>query len=73
MYRSKSPSKTELLALSRKARGLGIGLLFDAVLNHKAEPDEFEQCRVIDVDPDNRMREIRERLGIGSCLGFERG
>lgn len=43
----------ELKELSAKAKDTGIGLYFDAVLNHKAGADEKETCRVVEVDPDS--------------------
>lgn len=47
-------SKEELLELSKKAEELGIGLYFDAVLNHKAGADEKEKCRVQEVKGDSK-------------------
>lgn len=34
-----------------EARGMGIGVFFDAVLNHKAAADFTEPCYAIEVDP----------------------
>jgi alpha-amylase len=47
---TKFGTKDDLLSLSKKAKELGIGLLFDAVLNHKAGADHKERCKVIEVD-----------------------
>lgn len=47
---TKFGTKEDLLVLSRKARELGVGLLFDAVLNHKAGADHKERCKVVEVD-----------------------
>ncbi|KAK8035426.1 Alpha-amylase [Apiospora rasikravindrae] len=46
--------KEDLVALSEKAKELGVGLYFDAVLNHKAGADEKEKCRVQEVDNEGR-------------------
>lgn len=48
--------KEELVELSKKAEDLGMGLIFDAVLNHKAGADEKEKCKVQEVDPDGEIR-----------------
>lgn len=45
-------SKEELVELSREAERVGVGLYFDAVLNHKAGADEKEKCMIQEVDPD---------------------
>jgi alpha-amylase len=47
---TKFGSKADLLELSGKAKELGVGLLFDAVLNHKAGADKKERCKVVEVD-----------------------
>jgi alpha-amylase len=49
---TKFGTKAELLDLSKRAKELGIGILFDAVLNHKAGADHTERCKVIEVDND---------------------
>ena len=47
---TKFGKRDELKQLADKAKDLGIGILFDAVLNHKAGADKTEKCKVIDVD-----------------------
>ncbi len=47
--RTKWGSKAELQALTKKAKELGVGIYFDAVLNHKAGADRKEKCRVVKV------------------------
>lgn len=42
-------SKTDLENLCREAKSLGMGVYFDAVLNHKAAADEKEKCRAVRV------------------------
>jgi alpha-amylase len=44
-------SKEDLLQLSEKASEVGVGLYWDAVLNHKAAADEKEKCLAVEVDP----------------------
>lgn len=44
-------SREDLLQLSEKASEVGVGLYWDAVLNHKAAADEKEKCLVVEVDP----------------------
>ena len=45
-------SREELGELAGKAKETGVGLYFDAVLNHKAGADNKEKCRVVEVDND---------------------
>lgn len=52
---TKFGSKDELLELSEKAKELGIGMLFDAVLNHKAGADGKERVEVIEVDSNGML------------------
>ena len=63
-------TKEELVALSKKAADAGIGLYFDAVLNHKAGADEKEKCRVQEVDNSNRTSDIGEPFEMEAWLGF---
>jgi alpha-amylase len=44
-------TKQELADLCHDAERLGIGIYFDAVLNHKAGADHTEKCRAVEVDP----------------------
>ncbi|KAF2665293.1 thermostable alpha-amylase [Microthyrium microscopicum] len=69
--RTKWGSKEDLLALSKKAHDLNVGLYWDAVLNHKAGADNLEKCRAIEVDPNNRMEDIGEPYEIEAWLGFD--
>ena len=43
-------SKEDLMALVERAEEVGIGLMWDAVLNHKAAADFKEKCMAIEVD-----------------------
>ncbi|KAK8058256.1 glycoside hydrolase family 13 protein [Apiospora phragmitis] len=67
--------KEDLLALSERARELGVGLYFDAVLNHKAGADEKEKCRVQEVEqeggctgPRTSASRLRSKPGLGSTF-----
>ena len=46
--------KEELLRMSKKAHDIGIGIYFDAVLNHKAAADHPEKCRAVPVDQNGK-------------------
>ena len=50
--KTKWGSKDELVDLSHAAKECGMGLLFDAVLNHKAAADYTERVTVQEVDPE---------------------
>lgn len=43
-------TKDDLLELSKIAKEKGIGLYWDAVLNHKAAADKKEKVKVVEVD-----------------------
>lgn len=64
-------SKEELLELCHKADELGVAVYWDAVLNHKAGADNKETCKVIEVDSDDRTKEISEPFDIDGWLGFD--
>lgn len=44
-------SKQDLIALAQAAEELGMGMYWDAVLNHKAGADRKEKCLAVTVDP----------------------
>jgi alpha-amylase len=48
-------TKEELVAMSERAEQLGITILFDAVLNHKAAADHSEEVVAVQVDPKSRF------------------
>lgn len=43
-------TKEELMDLAKDANEVGIGIYWDAVLNHKAAADHTEKCRAVEVD-----------------------
>ncbi|KAF2657612.1 glycoside hydrolase family 13 protein [Lophiostoma macrostomum CBS 122681] len=63
-------SKEDLLELCKVAKENGVNLYWDAVLNHKAGADSVEKCRVIEVDADDRTKEVSEAYEIEGWLGF---
>jgi alpha-amylase len=63
--------KSELLRLCEKARELGVGLIWDAVLSHRAGGDYVEEVEAVRVDERDRRREVGERRVIGAWTGFE--
>jgi alpha-amylase len=64
-------SKEDLMELSRIAKEHGVGLYWDAVLNHKAGADKTEKCRVVEVDSNDRTKEVGEPYEIEGWLGFD--
>ena len=44
-------AKEDLLLLIKQADEAGLGIYWDAVLNHKAAADHKETCRAVEVDP----------------------
>ncbi|EME77258.1 glycoside hydrolase family 13 protein [Pseudocercospora fijiensis CIRAD86] len=69
--RTKWGTKDELLELSNKAKELGIGLYWDAVLNHKAGADKREKAHAVEVDNDDRTKEVTDPYQISAWLGFD--
>ncbi|THX97898.1 putative alpha-amylase [Aureobasidium pullulans] len=63
-------TKDELMTLSKSAKDSGIGLYWDAVLNHKSAADKKEKCHVIEVDSNDRDKQISDRHEITAWLGF---
>lgn len=51
-------SVEELEELITVARSLGVQVIWDAVLNHKTAGDATEECWAVEVDPEDRRREI---------------
>lgn len=69
--RTKWGTKDELLELSKKAKELGIGLYWDAVLNHKAGADKREKAHAVEVDNNDRTKEVTDPYQISAWLGFD--
>ncbi|KAE8380609.1 glycoside hydrolase superfamily [Aspergillus bertholletiae] len=63
-------SKAELQSLAHSAQNLGIGIYWDAVLNHKAGADYTERFSAVKVDPKDRSVEISAAKEIDGWVGF---
>ncbi|KAK4944405.1 hypothetical protein LTR66_014507, partial [Elasticomyces elasticus] len=64
-------TKEDLMSLSKKAREEGVGLYWDAVLNHKAGADKTEKCKVVEVDGNDRTKTICDPYEIEAWVGFD--
>ncbi|KAK1826636.1 alpha-amylase [Podospora conica] len=61
--RTKWGTKAELEALVRRGEEVGVAVLFDAVLGHKAAADEREAVRAVEVDPRDRRVGVKGEGG----------
>ncbi|KIJ62812.1 glycoside hydrolase family 13 protein [Hydnomerulius pinastri MD-312] len=64
-------TKDELLKACSAARQNNIGVLIDAVLNHKTGADRPETFSAVLVDPKNRLRELEEEREIKGWTAFD--
>nr|UIX27107.1 NFAmy13B [uncultured fungus] len=64
-------TKEELLELTRTAQNLGIGVIWDAVLNHKAAADYTERFLAVKVDPKDRNVEVSSPEEIEAWVGYD--
>jgi alpha-amylase len=62
--------KEDLMALAWRASELGVGLYFDAVLNHRCGGDDKEVITVVEADPQNRTKNLTKPKEIESWLRF---
>lgn len=63
--------KEDLVELGKVAKEHGVALYWDAVLNHKAGADKTEKCRVVEVDENDRTKEVSDPYEIEGWLGFD--
>ncbi|GAQ35931.1 alpha-amylase [Aspergillus tubingensis] len=63
-------TKEELQSLIAAAQDIGIGIYWDAVLNHKAGADYTERFQAVRVDPQERNMEIVPAEEIEGWVGF---
>lgn len=68
--RTKYGTKEELLAAIEACHEQGIGVYVDLVMNHKAGADEKEVFQVVEVDPQNRTKEISKPFDIEGWTKF---
>ncbi|KAF2117983.1 glycoside hydrolase superfamily [Lophiotrema nucula] len=64
-------SKEDLLALSSKAEQLGVGLIWDTVLSHRAGGDQRERVKAVEVDAEDRNKVLSKPREIEAFLGFD--
>jgi alpha-amylase len=57
--------------LAKKSKEIGVGLYWDAVLNHKAGADNKEKCLAVEVDPNDHDNPVSEPYEIEAWLGFD--
>ncbi|KAF2143397.1 glycoside hydrolase family 13 protein [Aplosporella prunicola CBS 121167] len=69
--RTKWGTLPQLRELSQKAQEQGVGLYWDAVLNHKAGADNKEKCQAVEVDEEDRNQEVGDPYEIEAWLGFD--
>ncbi|ESK92575.1 glucan -alpha-maltohexaosidase precursor [Moniliophthora roreri MCA 2997] len=68
---TKYGTKEELVEMVKKAKEAGIVTYVDAVLNHKFGADKTETFGVIEVDNNDRTKEISDLYNITGWTGFE--
>ncbi|KAF4635851.1 hypothetical protein G7Y89_g2223 [Cudoniella acicularis] len=64
-------TKNDLLKLVNMANESGLGIYWDAVLNHKAAADHKEKCNAQEVDPEDRTKTTSDPYQIDAWLGFD--
>lgn len=64
-------SKQELLRLADTANEHGVGLYWDAVLNHKFAADRKEKCQAQEVDPEDRTKSVSDVYEIKAWVGYD--
>ncbi|KAF1989166.1 glycoside hydrolase family 13 protein [Aulographum hederae CBS 113979] len=63
-------NKEELVRLSEEAKGLGIGIVFDAVFNHRTGADGTLPVRAVEVNPQNRRMIVSKPKVIDAWVDF---
>jgi alpha-amylase len=69
--RTKYGTKDELLELIHALKEAGISVISDVVMNHKAFADGVEVFKAVEVDPNDRTKEISEPHDIEGFTKFE--
>ncbi|KAF4636596.1 hypothetical protein G7Y89_g1482 [Cudoniella acicularis] len=64
-------AKEDLVDFVEVANSHGVGIIFDAVLNHKAGADYAEPVLAVKVDPEDRMKAIGKPELIEAWTGFD--
>ncbi|KAI9701637.1 MAG: hypothetical protein M1820_006408 [Bogoriella megaspora] len=63
--------KEDLMDLAKDAQNAGIGLYYDAVLNHRCGGDATERVKVVVVDPKDRRKDLARPHDIEAWLRFD--
>ncbi|KAH8698915.1 putative alpha-amylase [Talaromyces proteolyticus] len=64
-------TKEDLIGLAKMAQVLDMGILWDAVLNHKAGADHSEKCLAVTVEPEDRNIDLTKPQEINAWVGFD--
>ncbi|EAA33974.3 glycoside hydrolase family 13 protein [Neurospora crassa] len=64
-------TKAQLLELARKGKEYGVGLYWDAVLNHRFGADHRERCKAVEVDANDRRVRVSGEYEIDAWVGFD--
>lgn len=64
-------TKEELVSMVKAANEAGVGIYWDAVLNHRAAADYKEKCEAQEVDNDDRNKTVSDPYEISAWLGFD--
>lgn len=64
-------TKEELLKLAHTAKDNGVGIYWDAVLNHKFAADRKEKCLAAEVDSDDRTKFVSDKYEIDAWVGYD--
>ncbi|KAF2715316.1 glycoside hydrolase family 13 protein [Pleomassaria siparia CBS 279.74] len=63
--------KGDLMDLAKRAKELGVELIFDAVLNHRCGGDGKETVVAVEVHPNNRLKDLCEPREVETWLKFD--
>jgi len=66
--RTRWGTKEELVDMIRTANDLDVGILWDAILNHKAWADRAEEVAAVKCDPADRLSELTKPATIKGML-----
>jgi len=63
-------TKAEMVKLAQTAKANGVGIYWDAVLNHKFGGDRKETCKAEEVDENDRTKSVSDCYEIEAWVGF---
>ncbi|ATY59031.1 glucan 1,4-alpha-maltohexaosidase precursor [Cordyceps militaris] len=64
-------TREELEELCKVANDHGVGIYWDAVLNHRLGSDHKEKCQAIEVDQEDRNKTVSDQYEIDAWVGFD--